>query len=75
MKFSREIEVDDLIMKVLLDCNNGILIDSQYIIQNGFEANEYELDEYLEGGFYKHYPLSPTPLGYFIIKLFLNPIS
>lgn len=72
MKFSREIEVDDLMMKVLLDCNNGITIDSTYIIANGFEDTECEFYMYLEGGFYQHYPLFPTPLGYFIIELFLK---
>ncbi len=72
MKFNAEITIDDEHLDVLLDYDKGYTLDSEYFIATGRELIESEMFELIEGGFYSHYPLSPTPLGYFILKLWKN---
>lgn len=75
MKFISEIEIEEEYLKVLLDYHNGYTLDDEYfILTNGEDIeNQMQWDEgLLEGGFYQHYPLSPTPLGRFILNQYLN---
>jgi len=74
MKFVSEIEIDDEYLKVLMDYVNNYELDSEYFEltdKQDIEREMYNLG-FLEGGFYQHYPLSPTPLGKFIIQQFLK---
>ena len=66
MKFTSEIEIDDEYLKVLLDDRNGYELNDEYFNLTDKQDIEYEMlynEGLLEGGFYQHYPLSPTPLG------------
>jgi len=78
MKFIAEIEIKEEHLKVLLDYHNNYNLDDEYFnlmdrqdIENEMCYTEFLLD----GGFYQHYPLSPTPLGHFILDLYLKQIS
>lgn len=75
MKFSADIEVDDEFLEVLLDCHKNYSLDSEYFEMGNKQDIEKEMvwDEgLLEGGFYQHYPLSPTPVGRMILDLYLK---
>lgn len=76
MKFTCEIEIDDEYLEVLLDYEKGYALDSEYFITTGREEIEYQmssgLNPILEGGFYQHYPLSPTGWGYFVLNQYKN---
>lgn len=78
MKFNSEIEIDDEHLKVLLDYHNGYDLDDEYFNLTDKQEIEREMnwDEGLiEGGFYQPYPLSPTPLGRFILDQYLKRIQ
>ena len=73
MKFVSEIEIDEEHLKVLLDYHNGYELNDEYFNltdKQHIEEEMYWRKGLLEGGFYKHYPLSPTPLGSFILSLY-----
>ena len=75
MKFTSEIEIDDEYLKVLLDDRNGYELNDEYFNLTDKQDIEYEMlynEGLLEGGFYQHYPLSPTTLGRFIINQYLK---
>lgn len=77
MKFKTEIEIDEEHMKVLIDYQNGYDLDDEYF--NVADKQDIEKEMYwdlglLEGGFYQHYPLSPTPLGRFILEQYKKRI-
>ena len=74
MKFISEIEIDDEYLKVLSDYFNGYELDDEYFnLTNSQEVEREMLYEksLLEGGFYQHYPLEPTPLGKFIFQQYI----
>ncbi len=71
MKFTTEIEIDDEHLKVLLDHDNGYDLNDEYFNLTGKQDIEWEMLYdlgLLEGGFYQHYPLSPSSVGRFILK-------
>lgn len=72
MRFQCEIEIDDEHLQVLVDYHNGYSLDSEYFEMTGRQDVENEMYMYLEGGFYQHYPLSPTPLGQFVLDKYLK---
>jgi hypothetical protein len=75
MKFLAEIEIADEHLKVLMDYHNHYDLDDEYFNlmdrQDIEEEMNYNLG-LLEGGFYQHYPLSPTAIGSFILELYLK---
>lgn len=74
MKFKAEIEIKNEHLKVLLDYHNGYSLDDEYFNLMDRQDIEEEMaynEGLLDGGFYQHYPLSPTPLGRFILDLYL----
>jgi hypothetical protein len=78
MKFTSEIEIDEQHLKVLLDYQNRYELDDEYF--NLTDKQNIEKEMYwdlglLEGGFYQHYPLSPTPLGRFILEQYNKRIE
>ena len=78
MKFTSEIEIDEQHLKVLLDYQNRYDLDDEYF--NLTDKQSIEKEMYwdlglLEGGFYQHYPLSPTPLGRFILEQYNKRIE
>lgn len=78
MKFVSEIEIDDEHLKVLLDYDNGYDLNDEYF--NLTNKQDIEQEMYwdlglLEGGFYQHYPLSPTSMGRFILERYKNKIK
>jgi hypothetical protein len=78
MKFTSEIEIDEQHLKVLLDYQNRYDLDDEYF--NLTDKQNIEKEMYwdlglLEGGFYQHYPLSPTPLGRFILEQYNKRIE
>ena len=75
MKFKSEIEIDDEHMQVLLDYMNNYELNDEYFNLTNKQEIEKEMcyeKGLLEGGFYQHYPLSPTPLEYFILEQYKN---
>jgi hypothetical protein len=75
MKFKAEIEIKNEHLKVLLDYHNQYWLDDEYFNLMDRQDIEEEMtykEGLLEGGFYQHYPLSPTPLGSFILELYLK---
>ena len=75
MKFKAEIEIHHEHLKVLLDYHNRYELDDEYFNLMDRQDIEEEMtykEGLLEGGFYQHYPLSPTPLGSFILELYLK---
>lgn len=75
MKFKAEIEIKNEHLKVLLDYHNGYSLDDEYFNLMDRQDIEEEMaynEGLLDGGFYQHYPLSPTPLGRFILDLYLK---
>ena len=78
MKFKAEIEIHHEHLKVLLDYHNGYSLDDEYFNLMDRQDIEEEMcykEGLLESGFYQHYPLSPTPLGRFILDLYLKQRS
>lgn len=78
MNFLSEIEIDDEHLKVLLDYQNRYDLDDEYFNLMDKQDIEKEMlyDEgLLEGGFYEHYPLSPTRLGHFILNQYNKRIK
>ena len=78
MKFVSEIEIDEEHLKVLLDYHNRYDLDGDYFEftnRQDIEMEMYNSCGLLEGGFYQHYPLSPTPLGSFILKKYLESLA
>jgi hypothetical protein len=78
MKFTSEIEIDEQHLKVLLDYQNRYDLDDEYF--NLTDKQDIEKEMYwdlglLEGGFYQHYPLSPAPLGRFILEQYNKRIE
>jgi hypothetical protein len=71
MKFLSQIEIADDHLQVLIDYQNGYYLDDEYFNLHDKQELEREMSwelGLLEGGFYQHYPLSPTPLGQFILE-------
>lgn len=71
MVFTSEIEIDDEHLIVLLDYDNGYDLDDEYFnLADKQEIKREMTGEFglLEGGFYQHYPLSPTNIGMFILN-------
>ena len=78
MKFISEIEIDDEHLKVLLDYHNGYNLDDEYFNLTDKQDIEKEMMwdmALITGGFYQHYPLSPTILGRFILEQYLKRIK
>lgn len=77
MKFNTEIEIDDEHLNVLLDYKNGYELDDEYFNLSDKQEIEQEMcdNDLLEGGFYQHYPLFPTPLGRFILKQYNKTVK
>lgn len=74
MKLKAEIEIKNEHLKVLLDYHNGYELDDEYfnlMDRQDIEEEMHYNEGLLEGGFYQCYPLSPTPLGRFILDLYL----
>lgn len=77
MKFISEIEIEDEHLEVLLDYQNGYDLDDEYFNLNNKQDIEKEMYwdlGLLESGFYQHYPLTPTPLGRFILSQYNKKI-
>ncbi len=75
MIFENKIEIDDEHLKVLLDYHNGYSLDDEYFNLTDKQDIEHEMywkNNLLEGGFYEHYPLSPSVLGSFILDQYLK---
>lgn len=73
MKFTAEIEIDDEPLQVLLDYQKNYDLDDEYFNLHDRQELEREMVwelGLLEGGFYRHYPLTPTPVGQFILDLY-----
>ena len=78
MKFLSEIEIDDEHLKVLLDYQNGYSLDDEYFNLTDKQEIEEEMSwktGLLDGGFYQHYPLTPTILGQFILEQYNKRIK
>tara|TARA_R110000868_G_scaffold177798_3_gene416918 strand:+ start:783 stop:1022 length:240 start_codon:yes stop_codon:yes gene_type:complete len=75
MKFTTEIEINEEHLKVLLDYHNNYDLDDEYFNLTDKQDVEHEMCyelSLLEGGFYQHYPLSPSQLGRFILDKYLE---
>jgi|LakMenEpi03Aug12_release.lakeMendotaPanAssembly.Ray.scaffolds.fasta_scaffold3227230_1 hypothetical protein len=74
MIFKTEIEIDDAYLAVLLDYHNNYDLDDEYFNLTDKQEIEREMinEGLIDGGFYQHYPLSPTPLGRFILDQYNN---
>jgi hypothetical protein len=75
MKFKAEIEIKNEHLKVLLDYHNGYELNDEYFNLMDRQDIEHEMhytEGLLDGGFYQCYPLSPTPLGQFILDLYIK---
>lgn len=72
MEFSGEIEIDQEHLDVLMDYCNDYSLDSEYFELQDKQDIENEMTNLglLDGGFYQHYPLSPTPLANLIVNLY-----
>jgi hypothetical protein len=73
MKFTCEIEIDDEHLNVLLDYSKGYDLDDEYFNLTDRQELEREMiweKAFLKGGFYQHYPLTPTDMGQFILEQF-----
>jgi hypothetical protein len=79
MKFISEIEIEQEYLDVLIDhYEKRYDLDDEYFNLTDKQEIEremcYELG-LLDGGFYQHYPLSPTALGSFIYELYKKRIN
>mgnify|MGYP003490691209 CR=1 FL=1 len=74
MKFIAEIEIEQECLDVLIDhYERGYDLDDEYFNLTDKQEIEREMRDdlgLLDGGFYQHYPLTPTNLGSFIYKLY-----
>lgn len=75
VNFTVDIEIDEEFLKVLQDYESGYTLDSEYFEALDKQDIENEIiyrGGLLEGGFYQHYPLSPTEKGYMVLELIKN---
>jgi len=75
MKFKAEIEIKNEHLKVLLDYHNGYELNDEYFNLMDRQNIEEEMawnEVLLKGGFYNRYPLIPTPLGQYILDLYVK---
>lgn len=68
------IEISQEKLDVLIHAyeNNHEIEDSEYFISRGLEQLEWEMGEFLESGFYQHYPLSLNEKGRMIVEAYIS---